>query len=98
MDASIPCRCRAPWPSSADGRRQGYHRRLAVRLGLPFIDADDEIETRGCCSIPEIRWYGEADAETGSAASSPVCSIDPRMSCRLAAVHIDARYAGSDAC
>ncbi len=35
-------------------------RRLAQRLGLPFIDADDEIEKAAGCSIPEIfKVYGE---------------------------------------
>lgn len=29
-------------------------RRLAKRLGLPFIDADEEIERAACMSIPEI--------------------------------------------
>ena len=35
-------------------------RRLAHRLGLPFIDADDEIEKAAGCTIPEIfEIYGE---------------------------------------
>ncbi len=35
-------------------------RRLARKLDLPFIDADDEIEKAAGCSIPEIfRLYGE---------------------------------------
>jgi len=35
-------------------------RRLAKRLGLPFIDADDAIEEAVGCSIPEIfEIYGE---------------------------------------
>jgi len=35
-------------------------RRLAKRLGLPFIDADDAIEEAAGCSIPEIlEIYGE---------------------------------------
>lgn len=36
-------------------------KRLAVRLGLPFIDADTEIETAANATIPEIfDRYGEA--------------------------------------
>jgi shikimate kinase len=36
-------------------------RRLATRLGLPFIDADREIEEAAGCSIPEIfQRHGEA--------------------------------------
>lgn len=35
-------------------------RRLAQRLGTPFVDADDEIEKAAGCSIPEIfDVYGE---------------------------------------
>jgi len=36
-------------------------RRLAVRLGLPFVDADTEIETAAGMSIPDIfERFGEA--------------------------------------
>ncbi len=36
-------------------------RRLAARLGLPFLDADAEIEQAAGCSIPELfARYGEA--------------------------------------
>lgn len=36
-------------------------RRLAVRLGLPFVDADNEIETAAGMSIPDIfERFGEA--------------------------------------
>ena len=36
-------------------------RRLAARLGLPFLDADAEIELAAGCSIPELfSRYGEA--------------------------------------
>jgi len=36
-------------------------RRLAQRLGLTFVDADDEIEKAAGCTIPEIfKVYGEA--------------------------------------
>lgn len=35
-------------------------RRLAARLGLPFVDSDDEIEAAAGCSIPDIfEYYGE---------------------------------------
>jgi len=35
-------------------------RRLAARLGLPFADADEEIEAAAGCSIPDIfEYYGE---------------------------------------
>ena len=41
-------------------------KRLAQRLGLPFVDADDEIERAAGCSIAEIfEKYGEADFRAG---------------------------------
>ena len=41
-------------------------RRLAARLGLPFRDADAEIELAAGCSIPELfSRYGEGDFRTG---------------------------------
>src|ERR1700754_4528715 len=41
-------------------------KRLAMRLGLPFVDAGDEIETAAGCSIAEIfEKYGEADFRAG---------------------------------
>ena len=41
-------------------------KRLALRLGLPFVDADDEIERAAGCSIAEIfEKYGEADFRAG---------------------------------
>jgi shikimate kinase len=41
-------------------------KRLAMRLGLPFVDADDEIERAAGCSIAEIfAKYGEADFRAG---------------------------------
>ena len=41
-------------------------RRLAARLGLPFRDADVEIETAAGCSIPELfARYGEAAFRDG---------------------------------
>ena len=37
-------------------------RRLAARLGIPFVDADSEIEEAAKMTIPEIfQKYGEAD-------------------------------------
>jgi shikimate kinase/3-dehydroquinate synthase len=41
-------------------------RRLAARFGLPFRDADAEIELAAGCSIPELfARYGEADFRNG---------------------------------
>ena len=41
-------------------------KRLAMRLGLPFVDADDEIERAAGCSIAAIfEKYGEADFRAG---------------------------------
>lgn len=41
-------------------------RRLALRLGLPFVDADDEIEHAAGMTIPEIfARYGEAGFRDG---------------------------------
>jgi shikimate kinase len=43
-------------------------RRLAVRLGLPFIDADNEIEAAAGMSIPEIfAAHGETAFRSGEA-------------------------------
>jgi shikimate kinase len=41
-------------------------KRLAVRLGLPFVDADDEIERAAGCSIAEFfERYGETEFRAG---------------------------------
>jgi shikimate kinase len=41
-------------------------RRLAARLGLEFVDADDEIEAAAGCSIPDIfELHGEAAFRDG---------------------------------
>ncbi len=41
-------------------------KRLALRLGLPFVDADDEIESAAGCTIAEIfDKYGEAEFRAG---------------------------------
>jgi shikimate kinase len=41
-------------------------KRLAVRLGLPFVDADDEIERAAGCSISEFfEKYGEQEFRAG---------------------------------
>jgi len=41
-------------------------RRVAARMGLPFRDADAEIELAAGCSIPELfRRYGEQDFRDG---------------------------------
>ena len=43
-------------------------RRLALRLGLPFVDADTEIEAAAGMSIPEIfEHHGEAAFRSGEA-------------------------------
>jgi shikimate kinase len=41
-------------------------RRLAARLDIPFVDADDEIEAAAGCSIEDIfEQYGEAEFRGG---------------------------------
>jgi shikimate kinase len=41
-------------------------KRLALRLGLPFVDADDEIERAAGCSIAEFfDRFGEAEFRAG---------------------------------
>ena len=41
-------------------------RRLAARIGIPFRDADTEIELAAGCSIPELfHRYGERDFRDG---------------------------------
>lgn len=41
-------------------------KRLAARLGLPFVDADDEIEHAAGCTIAEFfEKYGEAEFRAG---------------------------------
>src|SRR5271169_1822517 len=43
-------------------------RRLAARLGVPFVDADSEIEKAAGMSIPDIfARHGEADFRSGEA-------------------------------
>jgi shikimate kinase len=43
-------------------------RRLAARLGIPFVDADCEIEARASMTIPEFfDRYGEANFRSGEA-------------------------------
>src|SRR5216683_3313904 len=43
-------------------------RRLAARLGLPFIDADNEIEERAGMTIPDLfEMHGEAYFRAGEA-------------------------------
>ncbi|MGH6727422.1 MAG: shikimate kinase [Pseudolabrys sp.] len=43
-------------------------RRLAARLGIPFVDADSEIETAASMSIPEIfEKHGEGYFRSGEA-------------------------------
>ena len=41
-------------------------KRLAIKLGLPFVDADDEIERAAGCSISEFfERFGEAEFRAG---------------------------------
>ena len=41
-------------------------KRLAMRLGLPFVDADAEIEAAAGCSIPDFfGQFGEAEFRSG---------------------------------
>lgn len=41
-------------------------KRLAMRLGLPFVDADDEIERAAGCTVSEFfERYGEAEFRAG---------------------------------
>src|SRR3954468_297655 len=41
-------------------------KRLALRLGLPFVDADDEIERAAGCSISEVfERFGETEFRAG---------------------------------
>ena len=41
-------------------------RRIAARLGIPFVDADDEIESAAGCSIEDIfETFGEAAFRSG---------------------------------
>jgi shikimate kinase len=41
-------------------------KRLALRLGLPFVDADDEVERAAGCSISEFfERFGEAEFRAG---------------------------------
>ena len=61
-------RCRAPWPLSGlmGAGKSAIGKRLALRLGLPFVDADDEIERAAGCSIAEFfEKYGEAEFRAG---------------------------------
>jgi shikimate kinase / 3-dehydroquinate synthase len=67
----------APLPETLAGRsivlvglmgagKTSIGRRIAARLGLPFRDADAEIELAAGCSIPELfSRYGESDFRAG---------------------------------
>ena len=75
---SLPPReAAAPMPPALEGRslvlvglmgagKTSIGRRLAGRLGLPFRDADAEIELAAGCTIPELfARYGEPDFRAG---------------------------------
>lgn len=80
LDPEEGARCDAPAPDSALPRldrsivlvglmgagKTSIGRRLAVRLGLPFVDADQEIERAAGCSIEDffVR-FGEAAFREG---------------------------------
>jgi shikimate kinase len=70
-DAKLPRRGRAPaQPVVLVGLmgagKSTVGRRLGVRLGLPFVDADNEIETASGLSIAEIfERYGESHFRDG---------------------------------
>lgn len=49
-------------------------RRLADHFGLPFVDADEEIEKAAGMTIADIfANYGEKDSVTANSVSSPAC-------------------------
>jgi shikimate kinase len=65
-------------------------KRLAMRLGLSFVDADDEIERAAGCSIAEFfEKYGESDFRAGERrVIARLRYRRRRMSCRPAAAPI----------
>jgi shikimate kinase / 3-dehydroquinate synthase len=77
MTRNTALRETVPLPESLAGRsvvlvglmgagKTSIGRRLAARLGLPFRDADAEIELAAGCSIPELfSRYGEGDFRAG---------------------------------
>ena len=61
-------------------------RRLATRLGIPFVDADAEIEKAAGMSIPDIfATHGEPDFRAGEARVIARCSTAVRRCWRPAA-------------
>lgn len=77
MTRNTACRETPPLPDALAGRsivlvglmgagKTSIGRRLAARLGLPFRDADAEIEMAAGCTIPELfSRYGEGDFRDG---------------------------------
>ena len=68
MDAFLPLS--VPRTVALVGRmgagKSAIGKRLAARLGLPFVDADDEIEHAAGCTIAEFfEKYGEAEFRAG---------------------------------
>src|SRR5262245_43494184 len=68
MDASAPLSlpCTVTLVGLMGAGKSAIGKRLALKLGLPFVDADDEIERAAGCSIAEFfEKYGEADFRAG---------------------------------
>jgi shikimate kinase / 3-dehydroquinate synthase len=77
MTRNTPLKEAVPLPEALTGRsvvlvglmgagKTSIGRRLAARLGLPFRDADAEIELAAGCTIPELfSRYGESDFRAG---------------------------------
>jgi shikimate kinase / 3-dehydroquinate synthase len=77
MTSNTALRDTVPLPDAVAGRsivlvglmgagKTSIGRRLAARLGLPFRDADAEIELAAGCTIPELfSRYGESDFRAG---------------------------------
>src|SRR6201986_5592132 len=83
MTRNTALRETTPIPDTIAGRRvvlvglmgagkTSIGRRLAARLGLPFRDADQEIELAAGCTIPELfARYGEAAFRDGERRGIP---------------------------
>ena len=68
MDARSPLSlpCTVALVGLMGAGKSAIGKRLALRLGLPFVDADDEIERAAGCSISEFfERFGEAEFRAG---------------------------------